>query len=68
MSVKYEYHDITSDPGLERIHTEVAASEMTDKNIEGCRWDETPALLQVWWTEELSALDKTMLDGIVAGA
>jgi hypothetical protein len=62
----YLYENIATEPDLTGIHTDVEASAMTDKNIEGCRWDEEPETLLVVWQDELSAGDKTILDGIVA--
>jgi len=61
----YEYTDKTSMPNLDQIHLDVASSEMTDKTIEWCRWDELTSLLKVVFTNELIAGDKTILDGIV---
>ena len=72
----YDYADKTSSPNLDGIHTDVAASAMTDKAISFCRWDEecvdgscSPPCtghLHVVFTTELSGGDKTILDGIVS--
>jgi len=61
----YEYTDKTSMPNLDQIHLDVAASEMTDKTIEWCRWDEATEILKTVFTNELIVGDKTILDGIV---
>lgn len=52
-------------PDLAVIHTDVAASAMTDKTIEYCHWDELSAELYVMFTGTLSGGDITILDGIV---
>lgn len=61
----YEYTGKITMPNLDQIHLDVAASEMTDKAIEWCRWDEVTEILKVVFTNELIAGDKTILDGIV---
>jgi len=61
----YEYTNKATAPGLDQIHLDVAASEMTDKTIEWCRWDELTEILKVVFTNTLSAPDKTILYGIV---
>jgi len=48
------------------IQPDVLASEMTNKTIEWCRWDEDTELLEISFTDALDAGDKTILDGIVA--
>jgi hypothetical protein len=75
MSTEYEYNDITNRPNLgstnaqheiiSGIHYDVPNSDMTDKSIEGCRWDEDGAHLSIWFANALSAGDKTKLDTIV---
>ena len=62
----YEYDDIADSPDTKQIHIDVGLSEMTDKNIEYCRWDEDTEILKVYWTDELSSGDKGLLDTIVA--
>jgi len=61
----YEYSGKINAPNLDQIHLDVATSEMIDKVIEWCRWDELTALLKVVFTNELVVGDKTILDGIV---
>jgi len=61
----YEYTNKTTMPNLDQIHLDVAASEMTDKTIEWCRWDELTDILKVVFTNTLIAGDKTILDAIV---
>ena len=62
----YHYSKAT-EPSLDKIHADVAASDMTDKSIQWCRWDEEEADLEVVFQNELSTGDKAILDGIVAG-
>lgn len=62
----YEYSNKVTMPDLDQIHLDVATSEMTDKTIEWCRWDELTEILKIVFTNTLSAPDKTILDGIVA--
>jgi len=61
----YEYTGKATMPNLDQIHLDVAASAMTDKTIEWCRWDEATEVLKVVFTNELIAGDKTILDAIV---
>lgn len=61
----YEYTGKVTMPNLDQIHLDVAASEMTDKTIEWCRWDEATGILKIVFTNTLSAPDKTILDNIV---
>ena len=60
----YEYTNKTTMPNLDQIHLDVASSEMTDKTIEWCRWDELTEILKVIFTNELIVADKTILDTI----
>ena len=62
----YTYEDKDTQPDLVGIAEGVAASEMTDKEIEGCRWDEDPKTLEVYFVNELSVDDKAILDTIVS--
>jgi len=48
------------------IHTDVAASTMTNKNIQHCEWEEDTAEIKVTFDVELSGADKTELDGFLA--
>jgi hypothetical protein len=64
--VDYEYTNIADWPNLDGITSDVAASAMTDKSLEYCRWDEDDEILQVIFTNDLSAGDKSILDTIVA--
>jgi len=61
----YEYNGKVTEPSLNQFHNNVANSLMTNKNIEGCRWDEDTELLSVFWQDALSTDDKAILDGIV---
>ena len=65
MPTMYEYTDKTTEPDLDQIHTDVAASAMTDKVIEYCTWDDSTDILCVWFTNALSGGDKTALDTVV---
>ena len=60
----YNYTSIQA-VDIHQIHIDVAASAMTDKTIEWCRWDEDNTTLQVEFTNVLSGADKTKLDTIV---
>jgi len=63
---QYDYNGVATAPNLDGITDDVAASAMTDKNLEYCRWDQADEHLGVFWTGSLSGGDKTILDGIVA--
>lgn len=63
--VSNDYTGKTVEPNLPQIHTDVAASAMTNKNIQGCRWDDDVDVLKVFFDAALSGADKTILDGIV---
>lgn len=69
MATTYTYTNKSKEPDLKQIHLDVAASLMSDKVIEWCRWDEgndgLKETLQVVFTNELSDADKTKLDTIV---
>lgn len=62
---EYQYPDKATGPSLSGIHDDVAISEMTDKNISYCRWDEDTELLRVYWDDALSGEDESILDQIV---
>ena len=62
------YEFSINNTNLSFIHKEVEASAMTDKTIESCRWDEATLKLFVSFTNELSADDKIILDGIVTNS
>ena len=63
--IDYEYPDKTTEPDLQKIHEDVSSSEMTDKNIKYCSWNEDDTILHVFWLDELSGEDKAILDNIV---
>jgi len=63
--VEYQYTDKTISPNLDQIHLDIAASTMTDKSVNYCRWDENDALLRIFFDNALSEDDKTALDTIV---
>ena len=67
MSTSYVY----SKPGPTPPYTDILQkrideSAMTDKSYEYCSWDEETGELEIWFTNALSAGDKTILDDIVA--
>lgn len=61
----YTYTNKTSEPGLTNIHSDIAASTMTDKAIAGCTWHIASEVLEVDMQNELSSGDKSKLDTIV---
>ena len=63
---EYDYPGTMIWPDLDALEPAVVASAMTDKALEGATWDEDTDLLRVYFTNELSGGDKTLLDGIVA--
>jgi len=74
--MKYVYYDIHSanlktidESGtvLSGIHKCVADSEMTNKNLNSCTWDEDSEILEIEFTGELVSADKDILDLIVSG-
>ena len=66
MVINYEYENKITSPNLDDIHLDVSASDMVDKSIEYCRWDEKTQLLKVIFTNELSSGDKNKLDIIIS--
>lgn len=64
--MEYIYENKVNSPNLDQIHLDVASSDMTDKTIEWCRWDEDIQKLKIIFTNELSVEDKTLLDTIVS--
>jgi hypothetical protein len=63
--MKYIYNNKLLSPNLDQIHIDISNSEMIDKSIEWCRWDEDTTILQVKYTNVLSSEDKIILDQIV---
>jgi len=61
----YNYTQATA-PNLQGIKNGIDDSEMTDKSYEGGTWDESTEDLAIHFDGDLSAPDKTILDGIVA--
>jgi len=47
------------------IHYDVENSNMNNKSIQYCRWDEDTTHLMVYMNDDLSDSDKTILDDIV---
>jgi hypothetical protein len=64
--VTYEYNNVVNSPNLEYIQEEVLESEMTNKTIEYCRWNEENSILLVVFTNSLSGDDKAILDTIIS--
>ena len=63
--MQYNYSSKAVSVNIQGIHTDVAASTMTNKNIQGCTWDEDSTSLKVDFDVTLSSSDKTELDTIV---
>ena len=73
--MEYIYLNISNIPNLltrndaeemiSGIHYDVINSEMTDKNIHYCLWNEHEARLYIYFNDELSQNDKSILDSIV---
>jgi len=61
----YVYPNKTTLPDLGTIHTDVTASTMVDKALNGCTWDEGTQDLNVVFINILSGADKVKLDTIV---
>lgn len=71
MATDYAYQNVSVDPDyFGRVKPDVESSAMTDKSIEGHIWYDVDAgvaaHLLLRFTNELSAGDKIILDGIVA--
>lgn len=64
----YEYPGQTFEPNLTKILDDVGLSNMTNKNIEWCRWDQDISLIVIAFTNPLDAQDKSKLDVIVANS
>lgn len=64
--MEYLYDNIAEVPNLDGIHQGVSASDMSDKSLEWCRWDEMTKKLKVVFTNSLSSEDKLKLDSIVS--
>jgi len=63
--MEYTYENITVSPCLILIQSEILASAMTDKSVEGCGWDEDTQILRVLFTSTLSGSDEDILDDII---
>lgn len=63
--MEYIYNAISAF-NLERLGKDVNDSAMTDKTLEYATYNQGPEQLHVFFTNTLSAEDKTLLDGIVA--
>lgn len=53
-------------PYTDILQKRIDESAMTDKSYEYCSWDEETGELEIFFTNDLSAGDKTILDDIVA--
>ena len=62
----YEYQDKQTCPNLDQIMIDVETSEMTNKSINRCKWEESLELLYVYFDTDLDTSDKDILDTIVA--
>ena len=64
---KYDYTDIDTEPDMDDIETDIAASAMEDKaEYAGMNYIEAQELLEVGFNVDISSGDKTILDQIVA--
>jgi len=61
----YIYSDATRQPNLNLIHVDVAASDMTNKNLEYCSYDQDSSQITVSFDGTLNSPDETSLNGIV---
>ena len=79
--ITYTYTNITNKPNLSTwelqsgsenpilvsgIHYDTINSEMSDKSLEGCFWDEDFSILKIYFDQTLSEADETILDNIVS--
>lgn len=62
--MEYSYLKIDA-PDLDKIHFDVENSTMNNKSIDFCLWNEKEKVLKIFWLNELSYEDKTMLDLII---
>jgi hypothetical protein len=63
--VTYQYPNKVTCPDLALIHIDVASSEMTNKTVQWCRWDQDTGILIVCFESVLNESDKAILDTIV---
>lgn len=61
----YYYLNKETNLDLSKIHLDVANSEMIDKGIDWCRWDEDTEILEAVFINELNESDKSILDSII---
>jgi len=61
----YSYPNKETKPDLEKIHNDCVAAGLPEPI--GCRWDEETKILKVIFENDLTAEQKTTLDGIVSG-
>ena len=64
--MEYQYTNKPNSPRIDNIVYMVSQSAMANKNIGLCKWSAGDETLRVNFDTELSAGDKTLLDGIVA--
>ena len=66
-TINYDIEDnITNEPYIQGIHNDIANSNMVDKSIDWCRWDEDTSILEIYFINILSSQDKLELDTIVS--
>jgi hypothetical protein len=63
--MSYFYNNIIISPNLDGIHSDVVISEMINKYILWCRWDQDIEELKIEFDTTLSSSDKNLLDNIV---
>ena len=62
----YIYENKITTPNIDQIIVDVSMSEMIDKNIQRCRWEESEVKLYVYFDTDLIQSDLDILNGIVA--
>lgn len=61
----YYYYDIIDVPDLDGLKAGIAASLMSNKDLNFLRWDSEPDILTVAWNSTLNTEDKLILDSLV---
>lgn len=64
--MNYTYENTVS-PNIDKIQSDIADSDMSDKTVEYCTYNSITKDLVLTFTNSLSAGDITILDGIVSG-
>ena len=64
----YSYSEKVESPDLDAIHANVALSEMTNKTLLFCCWEQALARLCCIFEKQLLTADKIIFDAIASGA